>query len=77
MLADAGDDVVLHGSGEMVPKTEEDVGAEDEFEALLSKTMSESVEKSKIARASTQVYLFGTKISSFWVVTPKSTARIG
>ncbi|CAM9681409.1 unnamed protein product, partial [Ectocarpus sp. 8 AP-2014] len=58
---DGGDDgedeeeVVLHGWGAGVERTEEDGEAEDEFEALLSKTMSESVEKTKIARATTQV----------------------
>lgn len=50
-----GDEVVLHGWGARAERTEEDGEAEDEFEALLSKTMSESVEKTKIARATTQV----------------------
>lgn len=45
---------MLHPQG-TVEKTEADEEAEDEFEALLSKTMSESVEKTKIARATTQV----------------------
>ncbi|CAM9480698.1 unnamed protein product, partial [Laminaria digitata] len=53
-VSEGGDDVVLHPGG-AVEKTEEDEEAEDEFEALLSKTMSESVEKTKIARATTQV----------------------
>lgn len=55
---DKGEDeeeVVLNGWGAGVERTEEDGEAEDEFEALLSKTMSESVEKTKIARATTQV----------------------
>lgn len=54
---DEGEDqeVVLNGWGAGVERTEEDGEAEDEFEALLSKTMSESVEKTKIARATTQV----------------------
>lgn len=47
--------MVLNGWGAGVARTEEDGEAEDEFEALLSKTMSESVEKTKIARATTQV----------------------
>lgn len=51
---EGGDDVVLHGR-ERAEKSEEDGQAEDEFEALLNKTMAESVEKSKIARATTQV----------------------
>ena len=50
-----GDEVVLNGYGAGMERTEEDGEAEDEFEALLSKTMSESVEKTKIARATTQV----------------------
>lgn len=50
----AGDDVVLHKS-RGVERTEEDGAADAEFEAMLSKTMSESVEKTKIARATTQV----------------------
>eukprot|EP00752_Nemacystus_decipiens_P014194 g12623.t1 len=54
-LEAAGDEVVLNGYGAGGQRTEEDTEAEDEFEALLSKTMSESVEKSKIARATTQV----------------------
>lgn len=53
-MSEGGDDVVLHPRG-AVEKTEEDEEAEDEFEALLSKTMSESVERTKIARATTQV----------------------
>ena len=53
-VSEGGDDVVLHPRG-AVEKTEEDEEAEDEFEALLSKTMSESVERTKIARATTQV----------------------
>ena len=53
-MSEGGDDVVLHPRGE-VEKTEEDEEAEDDFEALLSKTMSESVERTKIARATTQV----------------------
>lgn len=53
--AGGGDEVVLNGYGAGVERTEEDGEAEDEFEALLSKTMSESVEKTKIARATTQV----------------------
>lgn len=51
-----GHDVVVHGR-DAVQRTEEEEEAEDEFEALLSKTMSESVEKTKIARATTQVRL--------------------
>lgn len=51
---ETGDLVVLHGK-RGVQKTEEDGEADDEFEALLSMTMSESVGKTKIARASTQV----------------------
>lgn len=54
-LEAGGDEVVLNGYGTGVERTEEDGEAEDEFEALLSKTMSESVEKTKIARATTQV----------------------
>ena len=46
--------MVLHGGGR-AERTEEDGAADEEFEALLSKTMSESVEKTKIARATTQV----------------------
>jgi len=49
------DEVVLNGWSAAAERTEEDGEAEDEFEALLSKTMSESVEKTKIARATTQV----------------------
>lgn len=56
-LEAGGDEVVLNGWGVGVERTEEDGEAEDEFEALLSKTMSESVEKTKIARATTQVCL--------------------
>lgn len=56
--ATGGDEVVLNGYGAGVERTEEDGEAEDEFEALLSKTMSESVEKTKIARATTQVHLY-------------------
>lgn len=52
-MSEEGDDVVLHGRGAL-ERTEEDGEAEDEFEALLSKIMSESVEKTKIARATTQ-----------------------
>lgn len=51
---EGGDAVVIPPRG-VVERTEEDGEAEDEFEALLSKTMLESVEKTKIARATTQV----------------------
>lgn len=61
-LEAGGDEVVLNGYGAGIERTEEDGEAEDEFEALLSKTMSESVEKTKIARATTQVGVF-----SVWV----------
>lgn len=50
-------DVVLHERAGGATRTEEDGEADDEFEALLSRTMSESVEKSKLARATTQVKL--------------------
>lgn len=48
--------MVLH-DGRGVERTEEDGAADAEFEAMLSKTMSESVEKTKIARATTQVFM--------------------
>lgn len=55
LLGEAGDDVVLHDRGEVAARTEEDAEAEDEFEALHSKTMSESIEKTKNSRPFTQV----------------------
>lgn len=68
-LEAGGDEVVLNGYGAGVVRTEEDGEAEDEFEALLSKTMSESVEKTKIARATTQVCL--------WCAYPRARVRFG
>lgn len=63
-LEAGGDEVVLNGWGAGAERTEEDGEAEDEFEALLSKTMSESVEKTKIARTTTQVCLSGRPAAS-------------
>ncbi|CAN0053333.1 unnamed protein product, partial [Choristocarpus tenellus] len=49
-------DVVVH-EGRSPVKTEEEDEADKEFEALLSRTMADSVEKSKIARSTTQVVM--------------------
>lgn len=66
LLEEEGEDVVLHRGPGAVPRTEEDGEADDEFEALLSKTMSESVEKSKLARATTQVMTWENNKRMSW-----------